>query len=115
MPATVAALVVSGIAPLPDHALTLLRPSPLPSPSSAIDSAVAIAAPASTPGQEMAERGAVSFSTMSVSMLAPPDRWWSGNADSSNIVPLAMLAAGSSATGDLLALLAGLGRPDSDG
>jgi hypothetical protein len=29
---------------------------------------VAIAAPASTPGQAMAERGTVSFSTMSVSM-----------------------------------------------
>src|SRR5690242_10397365 len=70
MPATVAALVVAGIAPSLDHGLMLLRPSPLPRPTSAIDSAVAIAAPASTPGQEMVERGAVSFSTMTVSMGA---------------------------------------------
>src|SRR5215831_11856457 len=68
MPATVAAFVVSGRALLADHGFMTLKPSPLPSASKAIASAVAIAAPASTPGQEMAERGTVSFSTTSVSM-----------------------------------------------
>src|SRR4029077_13722720 len=102
MPATVAALVVSGSRRSAAHGLATLKPSPAPSASRASDSAVAIAAPARTPGQEMAERGAVSFSTITVSMTC--------------ITPVRaslFLSAGALA-GHLLALLAGLRQADGD-
>src|SRR6185312_4952361 len=70
MPAKVAPLRLSIVRG--DHGLNALKPIPLPRASNSSENAPVTNAPASTAGQEIAEVGTVSFSTITVSTMATP-------------------------------------------